>query len=88
VVAAIVAGIVGYYMKRYGYSTIPLLVAFILSPIAEKSYHQALMLSEGSYTTFVMRPMSGTLFLLIIFVLAWPFLSKRFKKFKNRSITN
>jgi putative tricarboxylic transport membrane protein len=83
VMVAIVAGIVGYLMKRFGYNTIPFLVAFILSPIAEKSYHQALMLSEGSYATFVLRPISGIFFVLIVIVLVWPFISKRLKKGKT-----
>lgn len=80
VVAAILAGILGYFMKRYGYSTIPFLVAFILSPIAEKSFYQALMLAEGSYLTFVTRPISGVLLFLTILALVAPMIKKIIKK--------
>lgn len=83
VVAAILAGILGYFMKRYDYSTIPFLVAFILSPIAEKSFYQALLLSEGSYLTFVLRPISGILLLLSILALVVPAV-KKYSKTKVR----
>lgn len=79
VVAAIVAGIAGYFMKRYGYGAIPFLVAFILAPIAERSFHQALLLSEGSYWTFVSRPISGTLVALCVLALVVPAVKKRLK---------
>ncbi|MBU2498984.1 MAG: tripartite tricarboxylate transporter permease, partial [Proteobacteria bacterium] len=80
VVAAIIAGLGGYYMKKYGYSTIPFLVAFILSPIAERSFYQALLLSEGSYLTFALRPISGTLLLVTILVLVLPPIIKKYRK--------
>ena len=80
VVAAIIAGVVGYLMKKFGYSTIPFLVAFILSPIAEKSFYQALLLADGSYWTFVLRPISGILLLVTILVLVLPPILKKFRK--------
>lgn len=84
VVVTIFAGILGYFMKRYGYSTIPFLVAFILSPIAEKSFYQALMLADGSYLPFVLRPISGVLLFLSIFALVAPTLKKYYKAIKHR----
>jgi len=80
VVAAIAAGIVGYLMKKYGYSTVAFLVAFILSPIAEKSFYQAVLLADGSYWTFALRPISGTLFLVTILALILPPIMKKFRK--------
>ena len=67
-------------MKKYGYSTISFLVAFILSPIAEKSFCQALLLADGSYWTFALRPISGILLLLIVLVLFLPPILKKFRK--------
>lgn len=84
VVVTILSGILGYFMKRYGYSTIPFLVAFILSPIAEKSFYQALMLSENSYLTFVSRPISGFLLFLSVFALVAPAIKKYVKTRKGQ----
>jgi putative tricarboxylic transport membrane protein len=72
VVVAIAAGVLGYCMREYEYSPIPFLVAFILAPIAEKSFFQALMLADESYWTFVLRPISGTLFFLCLLVMVLP----------------
>ena len=85
VVTAIVAGVGGYLMKKYGYSTIPFLVAFILSPIAEKSFYQALLLADGSYLTFALRPISGTLLVVCILVLVLPPIMKKFRKSKQEA---
>lgn len=79
VVVAVIAGVVGFFMKEYGYSPIPFLVAFILSPIAEKSFYQALLLSDGSYWTFVTRPVSAGLFLACVAALALPPLLKKIR---------
>ena len=72
-------------MKKYGYSTIPFLVAFILSPIAERSYYQAMLLAEGSYWTFAVRPISGTLLLVTVGVLVLPPILKKFRKPEKES---
>ena len=82
VVTAIIAGGGGYFMKKYGFSTIPFLVAFILSPIAEKSFYQALLLADGSYWTFALRPISGALLAVSILVLVLPPILKKFRKQK------
>jgi putative tricarboxylic transport membrane protein len=85
VVAAIIAGVFGYYMKKFGYSTIPFLVAFILSPIAERSFYQSLLLAEGSYWTFALRPISGSLLVVTILVLVLPPIMKKFRKPEQES---
>lgn len=83
VLVTVVTGIVGYLMRVYGYSPVPFLVAFILSPIAEKSFFQALMLADDSYWTFVRRPMSGTLLLIAILVIVLPPILKKLRKKKG-----
>lgn len=83
VLVAIAAGILGFLMREYGFSPIPFLVAFILSPIAEKSFYQALMLADGSYLTFVLRPISGILLLACIAVIALPPLIGKIKSKKE-----
>jgi putative tricarboxylic transport membrane protein len=77
---AIIAGIIGYFMKKYEYSPVSFLVAFILAPIAERSFFQALIVADGSYLTFVVRPISGSLLLLSILVIVLPAVLKKIKK--------
>lgn len=72
VLVAIIAGVVGYFMRKYGYSSISFLVAVILAPIAERSFFQALLIADGSYWTFAIRPISGTLLVLTILIIVLP----------------
>lgn len=41
-------GVLGYLMKRFGFSTVSLILGLILGPMAETSLQQALLISRGS----------------------------------------
>jgi len=63
-------GILGYYMQKFGFATAPLLIAFILSPIGEKALRRALLMSGGSLSIFVTRPIAlGFLMLTMISII-------------------
>lgn len=72
---AFVFGVVGYYMRRYGWSTVTLILAMILGPIAEESLRRALLLSDGSWMVFITRPISAVLLALTILSLLMPYLT-------------
>jgi putative tricarboxylic transport membrane protein len=63
-------GIIGYLFRKVGLEPGPLLLAFVLGPILERSLRQALLISAGSPFIFLKRPISGTImgFLLIFIV--------------------
>lgn len=64
-------GLMGYVMMRLGLEPAPLLLGFILGPMLEENFRRALLLSRGSFSIFVTRPISGTLFALIGLFVAW-----------------
>jgi putative tricarboxylic transport membrane protein len=49
-------GIVGFVLKKFEYEIAPLVLAFILGPMAENALRQSLIISQGSYLIFVSRP--------------------------------
>jgi putative tricarboxylic transport membrane protein len=53
-----VAGLVGFFMKRYGFSPAALVLALVLGPLAEQSLRQSLTISHGSPMIFLERSMS------------------------------
>ncbi len=59
-------GIFGYLLRKLRFEPGPLLLAFVLGPILENSLRQALLISGGSFATFVEKPIS--LALLAVFV--------------------
>ena len=76
-------GIVGFLMKKYGYESAPLVLAFILGPMFEDHFRRSLVLSFGSFNIFFERPISAVflgLAILLLFISVFPALKKRKKK--------
>ncbi len=64
-------GLMGYLFLRLGLEAAPLMLDFILGPMLEENFRRALLLSRGSFSIFVMRPISGTLIALIAGFFCW-----------------
>jgi putative tricarboxylic transport membrane protein len=62
-------GLVGYVLIKLGLEPAPMLLGFVLGRLMEEKLRQALALSEGSFMTFVERPVSVVLLLLALAVL-------------------
>jgi putative tricarboxylic transport membrane protein len=76
----LVFGLLGYMMRKTGFEPGPLILAFVLGPIMERSFRQSLLISNGDPTIFFTRPISGTLIgiaALIIVLSAVQFFRKR-----------
>lgn len=56
----LLSGAAAYGMRKIGVPVSPLLIAFILVPVLEHSFRQALLISGGSLWVFVQRPMAAT----------------------------
>jgi putative tricarboxylic transport membrane protein len=57
----LVFGVLGYVLEKFGYAFPPLILGFILGPMAETSLRRGLMSSQGSVLPFLGRPISGLL---------------------------
>ena len=64
-------GLMGYLMMRLELDASPLMLGFILGPMLEENFRRALLISRGSFSTFITRPISGTLLSLIGLFIAW-----------------
>ena len=65
-------GILGFGMRRFDFPAAPLIIGLILGPMAEQSMRQALTISQGQWSTFFTRPISGTLMAVSIALLLVP----------------
>lgn len=72
VVLAGLFGILGYFMIRFRYPRVTLVIALILGELAERSFHQSLNMAGGDWTIFFTRAASLVIFLLMVGVLAVP----------------
>ena len=74
VIVAILCGFLGYGLSKAGYPIVCLVIGFVLGFIAERAFHQSLMMSFGSYTVFFSDAASIVLFVLLVLVLLFPFI--------------
>lgn len=72
-----VFGLIGYAFRRLDFPVAPLIIGLILGPMAENSMRQALVISMGDFTTFLTRPISGTILAIAAALLALPYLKRR-----------
>src|SRR5438270_5734716 len=68
-------GFIGYLFLRLSLDPAPLMLGFILGPMLEENFRRSLLLSRGSFGTFVTRPISGTLLGLVAIFIVWNFTS-------------
>jgi TctA family transporter len=64
-------GFIGYVFLRLELDPAPLMLGFILGPMLEENFRRALLLSRGSFSTFVTRPIRPTLMGLIAIFVVW-----------------
>ena len=74
VFVAYVFGFMGYYMKRYGWPRIPLVIALVLGSLFENSFHLTLKLHQLERIDFWARPITMVLLGLSIVTLSMPYL--------------
>ena len=68
----LVFGVLGYAMKRLGYSPAALVLALVLGPMAERALRQSLIISDQGAAIFFMRPISGVLMAAAILAVVVP----------------
>ena len=71
VAVAVVMGLMAYYMHRYKYSAVCLLLGVILGPLTERNFHRAMIIYQDPWSIVTASYISIGLTLLLIFVLAW-----------------
>jgi putative tricarboxylic transport membrane protein len=78
--AMIFFGVMGYALRKLGYEMAPLVFAFVIGPMLEKNLRQSLILSDGSFSIFVTRPISAVCILasiVLLFTALVPFMRKK-----------
>ncbi|HEX9181260.1 MAG TPA: tripartite tricarboxylate transporter permease, partial [Burkholderiales bacterium] len=87
VVMMLVFGVVGYVFKKLGYPLAPLVLALVLGDMAESSFRQSMLISQGSLTIFWSNWLVGSIMGLGVIMLFWQTLgwlfSGGFKKYAD-----
>ncbi|MDY3869209.1 MAG: tripartite tricarboxylate transporter permease [Pyramidobacter sp.] len=75
----IVMGGVGILMAAHDLPTSPFILGYILGPMLEENLRKGLTYSNGSFESFLTRPVSLVLLIIAFSSLAWPFINDRRK---------
>ena len=70
----LVFGVIGYAMKKLGYSPAALTLALVLGPLAERALRQSLIISDAGIGIFFTRPIAATLTIAALLAVAVPVL--------------
>ena len=78
----LIFGIMGYLMKKFGYEGAPLVLAFVLGPLMENNLRKSLIISQGDFSIFFVRPLAAASLILALFLLISPLIPGLGKKRK------
>lgn len=65
------AGILGYVMRGLGFSLGPTLIAFILTPMLERSFRQGMLISGNDIVSFFTQPVAAGIWIILAFTLVY-----------------
>jgi putative tricarboxylic transport membrane protein len=82
----VVFGLLGYVMRKLDIPPAPLVLAFVLGPIAENSIRQSLLLSDNSPVIYLQRPISAVLIGVAVLLLLLMTFGRRFRKVREQVI--
>ena len=71
----LVFGVVGYLFKKLDYPLAPMVLALVLGDMAESSFRQSMLLSQGSLSIFWANPLVTAIMALALVMLFWPLVS-------------
>ncbi|WP_425091326.1 tripartite tricarboxylate transporter permease [Tropicimonas sp. S265A] len=77
---AIGSGVIGYFMRRFGYSVVPLAIGLILGGMLEKRLGQSLIMLDDQWWLMFTRPLTLLFFVLTILALFGPYFWRLFKQ--------
>ncbi len=65
----IIFGVLGYVLKKCKFEPAPLVLAYVLGPLLEQAMRQSLIISNGSFKIFLLRPISAVCLAVAAFLL-------------------
>jgi putative tricarboxylic transport membrane protein len=71
----LIFGVIGYVFKKLSYPLAPMVLALVLGDLAESSFRQAMLISNGSLTIFWSNWLVGSICTLALLMLFWPLIS-------------
>ncbi len=72
VVVMVAAGVVGFFMERWGFPVAPTILGVVLGTMLEEHFFSSLVKADGNFFVFFERPIAGALGGLTVLIWMWP----------------
>jgi putative tricarboxylic transport membrane protein len=76
----LIIGILGYFLRQYGFPVAPLIIGAILGPLAETQLRRAMSIADGDFGALISTPFSIAAYVIVILVAIVPQLMKRWER--------
>ena len=76
---AVVFGVLGYFMSRSGYPSVPLILGLLLGKGFETNFNHTVSIMDGGISSFVTRPISIILLIACVLIIGAGFRKKKSK---------
>jgi putative tricarboxylic transport membrane protein len=87
VMMMVVFGVVGYFFRKLQFELGPLLLAFVLGRILERSLRQTLLISRGDVSIFFTRPISAAFLAVVALMILASIGMVLYKRMKAKPIS-
>jgi putative tricarboxylic transport membrane protein len=84
VITAFVFGGLGYLMIRFDYPRITMVIALVLGELAERGFHQSMMMADGTVSVLFTRGISLVLFVITALIMVTPAVRLLIERLKAR----
>jgi putative tricarboxylic transport membrane protein len=80
-------GVVGYLLRKLDYPVAPAVLAIVLGPLAENSFRQSMLASQGDMSVFVQRPLSGLFVAIAVVLFIYPIVMNAVRRKRQLAAT-
>ena len=85
VIVMLVAGVVGFYMERWGFPVAPTILGVVLGTMLEENFFSSLVKADGNVLAFFERPIAGALGAVTLLIWLWPVMRRVVRRASARS---
>jgi putative tricarboxylic transport membrane protein len=83
----LIFGVIGYVFKKLDYPLAPFVLALVLGDMAENALRQSLIMSQGTLSIFLTRPIAGVITAAAIFFFIMPIITPWWRRFRGQPPT-
>lgn len=84
VIVMLIAGVIGFFMERWGFPVAPTILGVVLGTMLEENFFSSLIKADGNFFVFFERPIAGVLGAATLLIWFWPVLRGVVRRARQR----